>query len=113
MHELSLLENVLEIIEANAASQGFSRVSKVTLAIGKLSCVETEALRFAFDAVMKNSVAEHAELAITTVDGIGRCERCGQTVRLQTCYDPCPYCGSVRITISQGMDMKITDLMVS
>ena len=59
MHELSLLENVREILEEHAKTQNFERVEEVTLAIGALSCVEIEALKFAFESVMKNSLAEN------------------------------------------------------
>ena len=48
MHELSLLENVREILESHALSQNFSKVTQVTLEIGKLSCVEPDALALRF-----------------------------------------------------------------
>lgn len=58
MHEMSLAENVLQIIEDARRDQGFSRVKTVVLEIGRLAAVETEALRFCFDAVTQGSMAE-------------------------------------------------------
>ena len=46
MHEMSLAEGVLAIIEEQAAKSGFARVKAVWLEIGALSGVETEAMRF-------------------------------------------------------------------
>jgi hydrogenase nickel incorporation protein HypA/HybF len=112
MHELSLLENVREILEDHALNQNFSKVTKVTLEIGKLSCVEPEALRFGFDVVMKDSLAENAELIITELDGIGLCQQCGQQLVLETLYDPCGSCGSPYVKILQGREMKIKDMVV-
>ena len=112
MHELSLLENVREILEDHALNQNFSKVSKVTLEIGKLSCVEPEALRFGFDVVMKGSLAENAELIITELNGIGLCQQCQQTMDMETLYDPCVYCGNPIATVTQGLEMKIKDLVV-
>jgi len=112
MHELSLLENVREILEEHALSQHFSQVSKVTLEIGKLSCVEPEALRFGFDVVMKGSLAENAELIITELDGLGICQQCGQQLVMETLYEPCGSCGSPDVKILQGREMKIRDLIV-
>jgi len=112
MHELSLLENVREILEEHAVSQNFSIVSKVTLEIGKLSCVEPEALRFGFDVVMKGSLAENAELLITELNGLGLCQQCGQQVFMETLYDTCPLCGSPNVKIFQGLEMKVKDLVV-
>jgi len=112
MHELSLLENVREILEEHAISQNFSKVTQVTLEIGKLSCVEPEALRFGFDVVMKGSLAENAELSITELDGLGLCQQCGQQLVMETLYEPCAWCGSPDVKIVQGMEMKVKDLVV-
>lgn len=112
MHELSLLENVREILEDHAVNQNFSKITQVTLEIGKLSCVEPEALRFGFDVVMKGSLAEHAELFITELDGLGLCQQCGQQSVMKTLHDPCASCGSPDVKILQGMEMKIKDLVV-
>ena len=112
MHELSLLENVREILEEHAANQHFSKVSRVTLEIGKLSCVDPEALRFGFDVVMKGSLAENAELFITVLNGIGLCQQCGQQSVMETLYEPCASCDSPDVKILQGREMKIRDLVV-
>ncbi len=112
MHELSLLENVLEILQDNAATQGFKQVKKVCLKIGKLSCVEPEALRFGFDQVMKNTLADQAELEIIQTEGAGVCGQCGQTVQLETLHDPCALCGHFDVVITQGNEMSIKELRV-
>ena len=113
MHELSLLENVREILEDHAVSQGFSKVTKVTLEIGKLSCIEPDALRFGFDVVMKGSLAENAELIISELNGLGQCLQCQQQIEMETLYDPCVHCGSPFVKVIQGAEMKIKDLIVT
>ncbi len=112
MHEISLLENVLEILQCSAREQGFTRVLKVSLEIGELSCVAEDALRFGFAAVMRGTLAEHADLEIQCVRGIGQCRQCRRQVQLQTLHDPCPVCGSFGITVIQGQEMKIRELQV-
>src|ERR1035437_1437601 len=109
MHELSLLENVREILESNALSQKFSKVTQVTLEIGKFSNVEPDALRFCFDVVMKDSLAENAELIISELHGLGICQQCQQQIEIQTLYDTCVYCGSPYVKVIQGAEMKIKD----
>lgn len=112
MHELSLLENVREILESHALSQNFTRVTRITLEIGKLSCVEPDALRFGFDVVMKGSLAEGSELVITEANGIGLCRQCGQESVIETLYNPCAVCGCPFVDVVQGAEMKIKDLIV-
>jgi len=103
---------VREILEEHALSQHFSQVSKVTLEIGKLTCVEPESLRFGFDVVMKGSMAENAELVITELDGVGFCQQCQKELTLLSLYDTCDYCGKPIVEIKQGLEMKIKDLVV-
>lgn len=112
MHEISLLENVREILQDHAQSQHFSQITKITLEIGKLSCIEPDALRFGFDVVMKDSLAEKAELILTEIEGIGLCDKCGKQVIMETLYDPCIACGNSFVTVTQGSEMKIKDLVV-
>ena len=67
MHEMSLCESVLRIIESEAPVQGFSRVTRVCLEIGHLAGVEVEAMRFGFDVVTAGSLAAGARLDIERV----------------------------------------------
>jgi hydrogenase nickel incorporation protein HypA/HybF len=112
MHEMSLAENVLQIIEDAARAEPFHRVRKVVLEIGALSAVEPEAMRFCFDSVVRGSVAEGAQLEIIETPGAGRCTACGMTVSLQEQYGLCPECGSARIEIVAGKQMRVRDLEV-
>lgn len=112
MHEMSLAEGVLQIIEDSSAAQAFSRVKAVWLEIGQLSSVEPEAMRFCFDAVTKGSIADGAKLEIVIVDGGGQCLNCGQTVKLAAVYDACPACGGYPVNPTYGTEMRIKELEV-
>lgn len=46
MHEITLCQRALELIEQQAAAHGAKRVTGVWLKIGAFSCVETSALAF-------------------------------------------------------------------
>lgn len=74
MHEMSLAESMLQLIEDAAYQQGFTRVKTVWLEIGQLACVEQESLRFGFDVVTRGSIAEQARLEIVETAGQGWCK---------------------------------------
>ena len=112
MHEMSLAESVLEIIEDAARAQKFRRVRTVVLEIGRLAAVEAEAMRFCFEAVTHGSIAEGARLEIIETPGEGRCIACGRTVPLQEQYGLCPECGSPQIEIVAGNQMRVKNLEV-
>ena len=112
MHELSLAESMLQIIEDAAAEQGFTRVKKIWMEVGRLSCVEKDALRFGFSVVVDGTVAQQAVLEIIDIAGRGRCERCCSEIAITTLYDACPNCGSYAIDIIRGNEMRITEMEV-
>lgn len=112
MHEMSLAEGVLQIIEDAAEAQNFSRVRTVWLEIGQLAGVETEAMRFCFDAVMRDSIAQDAKLEIIEVPGQAWCMQCSVTVQVQALYDACPQCGSHQLQVTGGNEMRVKELDV-
>lgn len=112
MHEMSLCEGVLQVLETEAKAQGFSKVISVWLEIGDLSSVEPEAMLFSFDVVTRNSLADGAELKIINVPGHAWCMQCSKTVTVKQRFDECPDCGSYQLQVTGGDEMKIKELEV-
>jgi len=112
MHEMALCEGILQVIEAAAAREGFDRVTRVRLEIGRFAGVEPEALRFGFDVVMRGSVAEGAALEIEEAPGRAWCFDCEAAVALGHRLSACPDCGGERLAPAGGDEMRIRDLEV-
>lgn len=112
MHELSLCENILQVLEQQAESQQYHKVKTVWLEIGALACVEIDALRFSFDAVVQGSIAEQAKLEIIEIPGQAWCTACQRNVAVQQLYDLCPHCGSYHLQVNSGDQMRIKELEV-
>ncbi|MCB1890267.1 MAG: hydrogenase maturation nickel metallochaperone HypA [Rhodocyclaceae bacterium] len=112
MHEMSLAEGIRGIVEQAATEGGFARVKSIVLEIGALSSVEVEALRFCFDAVMRDTVADGATMEVVDVPGAGWCMPCGETVPIAALYDPCPKCGSYQVQATAGTEMRVRELEV-
>ena len=112
MHEMSLMESVLEIVEEEARKAGARRVKAVRLDIGELSHVEPEAMRFCFDAVVAGTIAAEAVLEIVRVPGEGWCLDCAKTVPLSERFGACPECGGHMVQMTAGDDMRVAELEV-
>ena len=69
MHELSLAQSVVEIVEAAARREGAARVASVRLELGELSHVEPESLAFAFEVAAREGCARGARLEVHRVPG--------------------------------------------
>jgi hydrogenase nickel incorporation protein HypA/HybF len=113
MHEMSLAEGVLQLIEDAARQQSFAKVTAVWLEIGQLAGVEVEAMRFCFDAVVRDSIAAGARLEIIATPGSGWCMHCAETVAIAELYDACPSCGQYQVQANGGMEMRVKELEVA
>lgn len=112
MHEMSLAEGIVQLVEDTVRADGCSKVKAVWLEIGQLAAVEKEALRFCFDAVTRDTVAEGARLEIIETPGQGWCMKCEGNVAVTALYDACPVCGSYQIQVTGGSEMRVKELEV-
>ncbi len=112
MHEMSLAEGVLQLVEETARREGAKRVKLVVLEIGRMSSVQPEALSFCFDVVTRNSVLEGAALEIVDVPGAGWCMQCAATVPMTELYGSCPTCGSYQVQPTGGTEMRVREIEI-
>ncbi|MBF0561035.1 MAG: hydrogenase maturation nickel metallochaperone HypA [Alphaproteobacteria bacterium] len=112
MHEMSLTNGILRILEDQARTRNFSRVRTVWLEIGTLSHVDPEAIRFCFESTSKGTIAEEACLVILEPAGQAWCLDCSQSVTVTRRGDPCPICGGFMLHVTGGEELRITELEV-
>jgi len=112
MHEMSLAEGVLQLVEDTARREKAARVKLVVLEIGQLSSVVPDALRFCFEAVTHGSIAQGAGLDIIEVPGVGWCMPCGQSVAMNEAYGACPICGSHQVQPTGGTEMRVKEIEI-
>ncbi len=112
MHEMSLCESLIRLIEDQAEKDRFSRVKTVWLEIGELAAIEVDALTFCFDVASKGTIVEDAKLIIEPVPGLAWCLNCEQQVAIADHLTPCPLCHSYHLEFQQGDEMRIKELEV-
>jgi hydrogenase nickel incorporation protein HypA/HybF len=113
MHEMSLAEGILQIVEDTARANAAAHVRVVLLEIGALSHVEEQALRFCFDAVTRGTVANGARLDVQATPGRAWCMPCGKSVALARLGEACPLCGGYQLHVTQGEEMKVKEVEVA
>jgi len=114
VHELSLVQALLQLITDQAAEHGFQRVNRVRLSCGRLAGVEPRALEFAFTTVRDGTLCARARLELETRPLKLYCFDCGQE-RISETADPttCPGCGGGQVTITGGFEeLRLEELDV-
>jgi len=112
MHELSLADEIVRMVEAAAAREHFKRVITLRLEAGALAGVEASALRFALDAIVPGTCLEGAQIHIDQPPGHAWCARCGAEVTITSRADPCPLCGGCPVQVTGGSELRVRDLIV-
>lgn len=112
MHEMSICESIVSVIEQQAVTQKFKKVTMVRLEIGPLAGIELEALRFSFDVVTRGGIAEHAKLEVIELPVKGWCMPCAKSVAVKERFDACPECGSYQVQINGGDELRIKEMEV-
>ena len=110
MHEVSICQHLLALLEQEAKRHGVNKIIRLRVEIGRLSCLEPEALRFAFDTMAPGTIAEAAELQIDQPPIRATCKDCGVTVQLETRFGPCTSCGSARLEVHRGDEMRLLEM---
>jgi hydrogenase nickel incorporation protein HypA/HybF len=112
MHELSIALSIVESAEEAARNNGASVISKVEVEIGTMAGVETEALLFAWDSVIRGTMAQNAPLVIKLIQAEARCLECGRDFPIDNYFTECPQCKSFRYQVIRGRELKISSLTV-
>lgn len=113
MHEAGIMRQILEIAAVEARKAGSERVRCIRIRVGNLAGVVPEALRFAFDAMAKGTVAEGGGMEIEMVSASCRCEGCNETFEPADFIFECPSCHSLDVEILRGRELELSQLEVT
>lgn len=98
MHEVTVAQGIVEACSERAAG---TRVLRVTLEVGTLTCVLPESLQFCFGIAAEGTCLAGAELEIIRLPGHSRCRDCGGEVRMDNVFSVCA-CGSTNLERTEG-----------
>ena len=91
MHEYSIIQSLVNSVEAQLAAHPDAIVRKVRVRIGELSGVDTGLLATAYDIFREQTICENAELEIDAIEAVWGCPTCGRVVRKGDVLQ-CPTC---------------------
>ena len=113
MHELYLAQSILNIVQEYAARQHFSKVNSILLSFGRLSCIESKSLQFAFEVQAKNTSAENASLEFQILPAVIHCFFCAKDLEVETYSAVCPKCGGEEVILTGGTEeLRILEMDV-
>jgi hydrogenase nickel incorporation protein HypA/HybF len=110
MHELSIVDHLLQAAFAAAEAHGDLSIRRVTVEIGALRQVVPEALVFAFDAAVRDTPAEGAQLEWVEIPAEIACTACGAHYRPEDVFWVCESCGAPGGRVVAGDDLVLRSI---
>lgn len=107
MHEASIVEGLMRILEQQAARHGVSAIRRVNVKAGRLRAVEPRQLVSCFEMFAEGTVADGAELIVDEVPVRTRCKACGREFDVPRYRFECPDCGGGDVDVIQGQELYI------
>ncbi len=112
MHELSVTENILEIVRRHAERASARRITRIHLVIGELSSIVDDSVQFYFDFLAQNTIAAGAELVFQRLPVTLQCGACEHRWQPDSADWTCPSCNAAQARIVAGREFYVDSIEV-
>ena len=112
MHEMGIANSVIEAVRRELTRYPESIASKVGLKIGELTAIDPEALRFCFEALLRDTDLAGVQLEIESCQRRHLCRRCGNEFVVEGYDFKCPLCGSAESECVGGEELELAFIEV-
>ncbi len=112
MHEMSLVQDLLQQLSDLAVEHRMTKVLKITMEIGPLSGIVVDSFTFGFEALAPHDpLVKDAELIIETPPAAYTCSSCGHRVETtETRPEKCPECEEPFLIASGSSDLILKNV---
>ena len=112
MHELSVVLEIVKIVDEYAEANKVGRIEKLVLEIGELSQIVPHYIEAVYPAAVKDTILYGAELSIETVPANAKCNACEAVFNVKEHKAICPSCGGKDLKLLGGREFNIKEIVV-
>lgn len=112
MHELSVAQEIIGIVQENLPGGNNHCVKTVKLKIGKLTNILPDSLTFCFEALTKDTALDGAQLDIQHIPITLQCNGCRAVSEIEGFVFACPSCGSADIKTIAGDELQVSEIEI-
>jgi hydrogenase nickel incorporation protein HypA/HybF len=109
MHEMSLVQSILDIVFEEAQRHHVQKITAVNLVVGRLTAVVPEQMKFAFEMLTEDTPAAGAELNLEFVPAGAVCSQCGHEYVVNDSDFLCPQCRGPGL-VKSGRELQIASI---
>lgn len=115
MHELPVMNSILDIVVKHAEKNNVNKVMAIHLRVGSLSDLEDKWMQHYFDYLSKESVADGAKLVIERSPAVMKCRECNTSFEIDLNDKKkivCTECKSDKCSLESGKEYYIKNMEV-
>jgi|HubBroStandDraft_1064217.scaffolds.fasta_scaffold06677_2 hydrogenase nickel incorporation protein HypA/HybF len=113
MHELSIVESIVDAVTETAAAYPGARVKSVRLRLGVLAAVVEDSLQFCWGLATEGTALAGAALVVKSVPVRVHCAACGRDAEIEGVQSfRCPGCGEPAADLRQGRELEIESIEI-
>jgi len=113
MHELSIVESVVEAVTETVTRYPGSRVKSVKLRVGVLAAVVEDSLQFCWELATQGTSLAGANLIVISVPIRLHCATCKRDAEIDGVQSlRCPSCGELTAELLEGRELEIESIEI-
>ncbi len=111
MHEFSLAQNIIEIVDDTLKQHGAHQAKEIELEIGTLSGVEISALEMALESLKPGTIIENTKVKLIITKAKAICRNCKNEYFPEDLFSPCPKCSGYGPEIISGKELLVKSIV--
>ena len=112
MHEMSIAQNLIDVVKEEMVKHEAKTLRSVRLDIGEMSAIVPDALSFCFEVAITGTELEGAKLNMDIVPLKGLCHECKSEFEVKNYTFVCPSCHGTKIETIAGQNLSIMEIEV-
>jgi len=110
MHEFSVTKSLVDLCNAEAEKNKFSRICKIHLKVGRFTGFSPDSISFYFEHLKPNTKCQDAEIIFDEVPIRIKCTDCGKENEIEEPILVCPECGKMTIEVISGREFFVESI---
>lgn len=110
MHEMSIIESLLEAITKERQAYPDAQVVSVRVRVGALRLVVPEVMEACYKAATLDTSLAGSQLELETVSATARCKQCQQLFPVEDNWFECPHCHAAGGELLSGQELDLVNI---
>lgn len=112
MHELSVAQNIIEIIEQAVPAEERSNIESVRIKVGEFSNIVVDSLLFSLEVITSGTPLGNAKFPVEYIPLKVICKDCNKEFNNQFAIIVCPLCGGKNTEVISGTELMISEIEI-